>query len=177
MTEKHLTNKIFDGSFNLHLGNSNIEQMDSQKLLGLTIDRHLSFNAHVEELGSRATSSSVELLLCVTLLKWSFYLFIYLQSVRWVYSVLMYTHNSFIFFVRAENSRLLSNGNPPLVLFCLFPFFDLANRYGDSRLTLSVSALVTHCWVTVTRVFKFSYFFSCTILIEKDFLELVDGSE
>ena len=69
VTGKHLTNKIVDGSLNLHLGNSNIEQMDSQKLQGLTIDRHLSFNAHVEELGSRATSSSVELLLCVTLLK------------------------------------------------------------------------------------------------------------
>ena len=50
VTGKHLTNKIVDGSLNLHLGNSNIEQMDSQKLLGLTFDRHLSFNAHVEEL-------------------------------------------------------------------------------------------------------------------------------
>ena len=50
VTGKHLTNKIVDGSLNLHLGNSNIEQMDSQKLLGLIIDRHLSFKAHVEEL-------------------------------------------------------------------------------------------------------------------------------
>ena len=50
VTGKHLTSKIVDGSLNLHLGNSNIEQMDSQKLLGLTIDRYLSFNVHVEEL-------------------------------------------------------------------------------------------------------------------------------
>ena len=40
VTGKHLTNKIVDGSLNLHLGNSNIE-------LPLT---DLSFNVHVEEL-------------------------------------------------------------------------------------------------------------------------------
>ena len=49
-TRKRLTNKIVASSLNLHLGNSNIEQVDSQKLLRLTIDRHLSFNIHVEEL-------------------------------------------------------------------------------------------------------------------------------
>ena len=50
VTRKGLTNKIVASSLNLHLGNSNIEQVDSQKLLRLTIDRHLSFNIHVEEL-------------------------------------------------------------------------------------------------------------------------------
>ncbi|RMX55761.1 hypothetical protein pdam_00025828 [Pocillopora damicornis] len=50
VTRKHLTNKIIDGSLNLHLGNSNIEQMDIQKLLRLTINRHLCFNVHAEEL-------------------------------------------------------------------------------------------------------------------------------
>ena len=50
VTRKRLTNKIVASSLNLHLGNSNIEQVDSQKLLRLTIDRHLSFNIHVEEL-------------------------------------------------------------------------------------------------------------------------------
>ena len=50
VTGKRLTNKIVDSSLYLHLGNSNIEQEDSQKFLGLTIDRHLSFNIHVEEL-------------------------------------------------------------------------------------------------------------------------------
>ena len=50
VTRKRITNKIADSSLNLHLGNSNIEQVDSQKLLGPTIDRQLSFNIYVEEL-------------------------------------------------------------------------------------------------------------------------------
>ena len=50
VTRKRITNKIADSSLNLHLGNSNIEQVDSQKLLGLTIDRQLGFNIYVEEL-------------------------------------------------------------------------------------------------------------------------------
>ena len=50
VTGKCLTNKMVNISLNLHLGNSNMEQVDSQKLLGLTIDRHLSFNIHVEDL-------------------------------------------------------------------------------------------------------------------------------
>ena len=50
VTGKRLTNKIADSSLNLYLGNSNIEQVDSQKLLGPTIDRQLSFNITVEEL-------------------------------------------------------------------------------------------------------------------------------
>ena len=50
VTRKRLTNKIVASSLNLHLGNSNIEQVDSQKLVRLTIDRQLSFNIHVEEL-------------------------------------------------------------------------------------------------------------------------------
>ena len=50
VTGKRLTNEIVDSSLNLHLGNSNIEQVDSQKLLRLIIDRHLSFDIQVEEL-------------------------------------------------------------------------------------------------------------------------------
>ena len=50
VTRKRITNKIADSSLNLHLGNSNIEQVDSQKLLGLTIDRQLGFNIYVEGL-------------------------------------------------------------------------------------------------------------------------------
>ena len=50
VTGKRLTNQIVDSLLNLYLGNSNIEQVDRQKLLGLTTDRHLSFNIHVEEL-------------------------------------------------------------------------------------------------------------------------------
>ena len=50
VTEKRLTNQIVDSLLNLYLGNSNIEQVDRQKLLGLTTDRHLSFNIDVEEL-------------------------------------------------------------------------------------------------------------------------------
>ena len=50
VTRKRITNKIADSSLNLHLGNANIEQVDSQKLLGLTIDRQLGFNIYVEEL-------------------------------------------------------------------------------------------------------------------------------
>ena len=42
--------KLDNCSLELKLVNSDIEQVDSQKLLGVTIDKHLSFNAHVEEL-------------------------------------------------------------------------------------------------------------------------------
>ena len=45
---KRPTNKIVDGSLNLHLGNS--IRVNSKRLLVLTIDRHRSFNIHVEEL-------------------------------------------------------------------------------------------------------------------------------
>ena len=55
VTGKRLTNRIVDGSINLHLGNSNAEQVERQKLLGLTIDRHLSFNIHVERLCKKLT--------------------------------------------------------------------------------------------------------------------------
>ena len=50
VTGKRLINKIVDASLNLTLENSGIAQIDSQKLLGVTIDKHLSFDAHVEEL-------------------------------------------------------------------------------------------------------------------------------
>ena len=36
-------------SLELKLVNSDIEQVDSQKLLEVTIDKHLSFDVHVEE--------------------------------------------------------------------------------------------------------------------------------
>ena len=48
VTGKRPTNKIVDGSLNLHLGNS--IRVDGKRLLVLTIDRHRSFNIHVEEL-------------------------------------------------------------------------------------------------------------------------------
>ena len=53
VTGKRLTNQIVDSLLNLYLGNSNIEQVDCQKLLGLTTDRHLSFHIHVEELSKK----------------------------------------------------------------------------------------------------------------------------
>ena len=55
---KHLTNKIVDGSLNLHLGNSNIEQVDGRKLRGVTIDRHLGFHVHIEELSKKLSTNS-----------------------------------------------------------------------------------------------------------------------
>ena len=48
VTGKRPTNKIVDGSLNLHLGNS--ISVDGKRLLVLTIDLHRSFNIHVEEL-------------------------------------------------------------------------------------------------------------------------------
>ena len=40
---------ILNCSLELKLVNSDIEQVDGQKLLGVTIDKHLSFDVHVEE--------------------------------------------------------------------------------------------------------------------------------
>ena len=45
---RYPTNKIVDGSLNLHLGNS--ISVDGKRLLVLTIDLHRSFNIHVKEL-------------------------------------------------------------------------------------------------------------------------------
>ena len=39
-----------DCSLGLKLVNSDIEHVDGQKLLGVTVDKHLSFDVHVEEL-------------------------------------------------------------------------------------------------------------------------------
>ena len=39
-----------DCSLELKLVNSDIEHVDGQKLLGVTVDKHLSFDVHVEEL-------------------------------------------------------------------------------------------------------------------------------
>ena len=49
-TGKRIPCKLDNGSLELKLVNSDIEQVDSQKLLGVTIDKHLSFDVHVEEL-------------------------------------------------------------------------------------------------------------------------------
>ena len=50
-TWKHIPCKLEDCSQELKLDNSNIEQLDSQKLLiRVTIDKHLTFDVHVEEL-------------------------------------------------------------------------------------------------------------------------------
>ena len=49
-TGKRIPCKLDNCSLELKLVNSDIEQVDSQKLLGVTIDKHLSFDVHVEEL-------------------------------------------------------------------------------------------------------------------------------
>ena len=50
VTGKRIPCKLENCSLELKLVNSDIEQVDSQKLLGVTIDKHLSFDVHVEEL-------------------------------------------------------------------------------------------------------------------------------
>ena len=52
VTEKRIPCKVDNCSLELKLVNSDIEQVDSQKLFskGVTIDKHLSFDVHVEEL-------------------------------------------------------------------------------------------------------------------------------
>ena len=50
VTGKRIPCKLDNCSLELKLVNSDIEQVDSQKLLGVTIDKHLSFDVHVEEL-------------------------------------------------------------------------------------------------------------------------------
>ena len=50
VTGKRMPCKLDNSSLELKLVNSDIEQVDSQKLLGVTIEKHLSFDAHVEEL-------------------------------------------------------------------------------------------------------------------------------
>ena len=64
VTRKRLTNKIVASSLNLHLGNSNIELF-----YNLRIHFTYIFTLIMVLLGLKATSLSVELLLCVTLLK------------------------------------------------------------------------------------------------------------
>ena len=39
-----------DCSLELKLVNCDIEHVDGQKLLGVTVDKHISFDVHVEEL-------------------------------------------------------------------------------------------------------------------------------
>ena len=50
VTGNRIPCKLDNCSLELKLVNSDIEQVDSQKLLGVTIDKHLSFDVHVEEL-------------------------------------------------------------------------------------------------------------------------------
>ena len=50
VTGKRIPCNLEDCSLELKLVNSDIEQVDSQKLLGVTIDKHLSFDVHIEEL-------------------------------------------------------------------------------------------------------------------------------
>ena len=50
VTGKCIPCKLDNCSLELKLVNCDIEQGDSQKLLGVTIDKHLSFDVHVEEL-------------------------------------------------------------------------------------------------------------------------------
>ena len=46
---KRIPCKLDNCPLELKLVNSDIEQVDSQKLLGVTVDKHLSFDVHVEE--------------------------------------------------------------------------------------------------------------------------------
>ncbi|PFX12050.1 RNA-directed DNA polymerase from mobile element jockey [Stylophora pistillata] len=50
VTGKRISFKLDNCSLELKLANSDKEQVDSQKLLGVTIDKHLSFDVRVEEL-------------------------------------------------------------------------------------------------------------------------------
>ena len=50
VTGKRILCKLDDRSVELKLVNSDIEQVDSQKLSGVTIDKHSSFYVHVGEL-------------------------------------------------------------------------------------------------------------------------------
>ena len=50
VTGKRIPCKLDNCSLELKLVNSDIEQVDSQKVLGVTIDKYLSFDVHVEEL-------------------------------------------------------------------------------------------------------------------------------
>ena len=50
VTGKRIPYNLDDSSLELKLVNSDIEQVDSQKLLGVTIDKHLNFDVHIEEL-------------------------------------------------------------------------------------------------------------------------------
>ena len=50
VTGKRMPCKLDNWSLELKLVNSDIEQVDGQKLLGVTIDKHLRFDVHVEEL-------------------------------------------------------------------------------------------------------------------------------
>ena len=50
VTGKRIPCKLDNCSLELKLSDSDVEQVDSQKLLGVTIDKHSSFDVHVEEL-------------------------------------------------------------------------------------------------------------------------------
>ena len=50
VTEERIPCKLDNCSLELKVVNSVIEQVDSQKFLVVTIDKHLSFDVHVEEL-------------------------------------------------------------------------------------------------------------------------------
>ena len=50
VTGKRIPCKLDSCSLKLKIVNSDIEQVDSQKLFGVTIDKHLNFDVHVKEL-------------------------------------------------------------------------------------------------------------------------------
>ena len=50
VTGKRIPCKLDSCSLELKIVNSDIEQVDSQKLFGVTIDKHLNFDVHVKEL-------------------------------------------------------------------------------------------------------------------------------
>ena len=50
VTEKHLEKKISNKALKITCNGSEIEQVTSQKLLGVTLDNHLNFTEHIDDL-------------------------------------------------------------------------------------------------------------------------------
>ena len=57
ITGKRLSKKIDSTTLTLNLNSAELEQVHSQKLLGVTIDSHLSFDEHIVNLCKKLTQS------------------------------------------------------------------------------------------------------------------------
>ena len=53
VTGKRLTKKLATKTLSLQLDNEDIEQVNFQKLLGVTVDQELTFDKHVDELSKK----------------------------------------------------------------------------------------------------------------------------